>query len=162
MMTKKFKLLIGIIFILILNIGIFSLFPNISLATFFIEVVLLGLGIVYLTTSSIKKNIETSQERSKTDLMQFKTIVEAMKDATNLMDYNAPYKKIVEHASDAILASPVRSSLEVESVEDALLYTIAALKISIKQKDETSIVELCKEIERMVADRNSRLKLTKR
>ena len=141
-------------------IGFIFLFPEKKLSAFLIQFIMLGLfGIIYLATGSMYQNIEQSQERSKEDLSQYKYIIEAMRDATFLMDYNAPYKKTVEHAFDALQASQVRSSLDVKPLEDSMLTAISALKISIKEDDEQGINEICKDIEKMVLNRENRLKL---
>lgn len=135
----------------------FTFFPMIS---FVIQTVILAVFlVVFFSLKKMNRDIDRREETGKADLHKFQAILEFMKDVQNQVDYNAPYKKTIQHAYDAISGSQVKSSASVYEVEEGIWNLIEQLKKEVAAKDEERIRALCHDIENQAAERNRRLRM---
>lgn len=135
----------------------FAFFPMIS---FVIQTVILAVFlVVFFSLKKMNRDIDRREETGKADLHKFQAILEFMKDVQNQVDYNAPYKKTIQHAYDAISGSQVKSSASVYEVEEGIWNLIEQLKKEVAAKDEERIRALCHDIENQAAERNRRLRM---
>lgn len=135
----------------------FAFFPMIS---FVIQTVILAVFlVVFFSLKKMNRDIDRREETGKADLHKFQAILEFMKDVQNQVDYNAPYKKTIQHAYDAISGSQVKSSASVYEVEEGIWNLIEQLKKEVAVKDEERIRALCHDIENQAAERNRRLRM---
>ncbi|MGN0400978.1 MAG: hypothetical protein ACI4HQ_01800 [Acetatifactor sp.] len=145
------ELVVGILFIMAL--------PSHNIAAFLIQLILLGLfSMVYIGFLGMNRNIESAQQESKRNLMEFRSLVETMKTVKDAVEYSAPYRKTVEHAYDAMAGSPVHSEAGAAEIENAILTTAGQLKSAVFEKNEEKVTRLCGKIEELVADRNRYLR----
>lgn len=135
----------------------FAFFPMIS---FVIQTVILAVFlVVFFSLKKMNRDIDRREETGKADLHKFQAILEFMKDVQNQVDYNAPYKKTIQHAYDAISGSQVKSSASVYEVEEGIWNLIEQLKKEVAAKDEERIRALCHDIENQATERNRRLRM---
>lgn len=135
----------------------FAFFPVIS---FIFQTVILAVFLaVFFSLKRMNQNIEMREAVRKTDLRQFQSILEFMRDVQSQVEYNASYKKNIQHAYDAICDSQVRSSVNVYDVEKNIWNLIGELKEAVAVGEEEHIYTLCRNIENQTAERNRRLRL---
>ena len=128
--------------------------------SFVIQTVILAVFlVVFFSLKKMNRDIDRREETGKADLHKFQAILEFMKDVQNQVDYNAPYKKTIQHAYDAISGSQVKSSASVYEVEEGIWNLIEQLKKEVAAKDEERIRALCHDIENQAAERNRRLRM---
>lgn len=135
----------------------FAFFPVVS---FVFQLVILAVFlIVFISVKRMNQNIDTRETAAKADLRQFQSLLEFMKDVQNQVDYNAPYKKNIQHAYDAICGSQVKSSVNVSEIEKSIWNLIGQLKKAVDAGEEEYIYTLCRDIENQTAERNRRLRM---
>lgn len=135
----------------------FAFLPVIS---FVAQLIILAVyAVAFCATKSMNKNIDREESVRAVDLYHFRLLLEEMRDVQREVDYAAPYKKVVEHAYDAMAGSQVKSSPEASEVEQRILEFIRQLKQEVASGNEESIRSACQNIERAVAERNSVLRL---
>ena len=138
-------------------IGYFAFFPVVS---FVIQTMILAVFlIVFFTLKKTNRDTDMREEAAKADLRQFQAILEFMKNVQNQVDYNAPYRKTIQHAYDAISGSQVRSSASVYEIEKNIWDLIGRLKEEVSAGNEEQICALCRDIENQAAERTRRLRL---
>lgn len=137
----------------------FALFPVVA---FVIQgVILAGFILVFYLLKKMNQDIDSKEEIRRQDLIHFSVLVESMKDVLNKIDYSADYKKTVEHAYDAMAASPVKSSQDVYEKELSILAAIEQLEKAVISNNDSEIFSICKDIELKIADRNRTLRLNR-
>lgn len=135
-------------------------FAFLPVVAFVVQMIILAaFGMAFVSTKMMNKNIDREEKVREVELYQFKSLLESMKDVQMQIDYSAPYKKIVEHAYDAMAASQVKSSPEVREIEQYIMELIGQLKQSVIAGDEKEVCDLCKSIENAVAKRNRELRI---
>lgn len=135
----------------------FAFFPVVS---FVFQLVILAVFLfVFISVKRMNQNIEARETTAKTDLRQFQSILEFMKDVQNQVDYNAPYKKTIQHTYDAISGSQVKSSIYVSEIEINIWNLIGQLKEAVIMGEEEHIYTLCRDIENQTSERNRRLRM---
>ena len=107
------------------------------------------------------KSITDREAIRDVDLKHFRYVLEAMQDVQNQVAYTASYKKVVEHAYDAISGSPMRSTKEVYGVEQEIVNLIVALKQEVLADNEDAVKKVCLDIEKKVAERNRIIQLSR-
>ena len=78
-----------------------------------------------------------------------------MKNAMAKVAFDAPYKKTVEHAYDALASGQTASTVEAENVEKAILEAIAKLDEVLDTDSEEDIIQACKGIEKLANERKA-------
>ena len=143
-------------FVLMLN---FALVP---FAAFVAQaVLLLAFVCAYFILKRVNGKIGEREQARNADLKNFRYVLEVMQDVQNQVSYTAPYKKVVEHAYDAISGSPMRSIPEVYGIEQSIVDLIVQLKQEVMAENEEVINNICKDIENKAAERNSRIQLSR-
>lgn len=129
------------------------------LAAFLIQFVLLGaFGIVFLQAKRMNSAIKQQQAERGQDILNFKYILECMQDAQRKIAYDAPYRKVVEHAYDSLASGQVRSYGATE-VEREILDKITLLSQAIDNQSEEEILAAAKEIEKLSEERKRMLRM---
>ena len=80
-----------------------------------------------------------------------------MKNAMSKVAFDAPYKKTVEHAYDALASGQTASSPDVEDVEKSILEAINRLDGVLDAGNEDEITSACREIEKLANERKAKL-----
>ena len=143
-------------FVLMIN---FALIP---FAAFVIQAVILAVFVcAYFMLKKTNKSITDREAIRDVDLKHFRYVLEAMQDVQNQVAYTASYKKVVEHAYDAISGSPMRSTKEVYGVEQEIVNLIVALKQEVLADNEDAVKKVCLDIEKKVAERNRIIQLSR-
>lgn len=135
----------------------FAFFPVVSFV--FQTVILAVFLVVFSSVKRMNQNIEAREAAAKADLHEFQSVLEFMKNIQNQVDYNAPYKKTIQHAYDAISGSQVKSSANVYEVEKCIWNLVSQLKDAVAVGEKEHINSLCKDIEDQAAERNRRLRM---
>ena len=135
----------------------FAFFP---VASFVIQMVILAaFAVLFLATKFMNQDINSKEQVRAVELYQFKYILEEMKAVLRQVDYSAPYKQLIEHAYDSMAASQVKSSEEAALIEGEIRELIKQLQQAVSTSDEVAILQLCKQMETAIAERNSKLRL---
>ncbi len=137
--------------------GSFAFFPMVS---FVIQTALLAVFlVVFFTLKKTNRSIDLREDAAKADLRQFQMILEAMRDVQSRVAYDAPYKKAIQHACDAVSGSQVRSSENVYEIEKEIWDLAGQLGQEVDAGNEERIYTVCKKIESRTAERTRRLRL---
>jgi len=75
----------------------------------------------------------------------------------NKVPFDAPYKKKVEHAYDSLASGQTVSTPEIEELEKSILDAIRELDDILEKGEEEPILQACDKIEKLAAERKSRL-----
>ena len=133
------------------------LFPSVA---FFIQLIIFGAFLAtFLLVMIHGSHVSEQQATRSTQIMNFKFILEKMKSAASNMDYSDPQRKTVMHAYDALAGGQVASREDVVDIEESIIRLIDDLKGAIQDKNETRINDLCKQIEDLSEERNSKLRI---
>lgn len=125
-----------------------------------IHLIILGLFIIiFYSTLSANSFIKQQQEKRKVELMDFKYILEKMKNIQRQVPYSASYKKEIDIAYDSLSSGQTSSSVEVEPIEKEIIAAIDVLNDAVIDKDEQLIVSTCNKLNQLSYERNSKLKL---
>ena len=116
-------------------------------------------AVAFLFVSIHGSHVREQQQVRSTDLMNFKYILDLMKDATSKMEYSNPQRKMVMHAYDSLASGQVTSNEVVFDVEKGILESVEALKGAITSNDSAKVDELCKKIEELADERKRKLSL---
>ena len=135
-------------------------FAFLPVVSFVIQTVILaGFLVAFFALKKMNQDIDRREEVAKANLRQFRSLLEFMKDVQNQVDYNAPYKKTIQHAYDSISGSQVKSSPSAYEVEEHIWDLIGQLKKEVAADNEERIETLCRDIENQVEERNRRLRM---
>ena len=137
-------------------------FAFLPVVSFVIQALILSIFIVvFYSLKKTNQDIDLKTEAREINLQHFSTICEAITDVKTHLNYNASFKKTVEHTYDAIIGSPALSSQEAYHIECAILDLINQLKQEVLAENEASVKMICNDIEIKVAERNSLLRLNR-
>lgn len=137
-------------------------FAFVPFAAFVAQAVILFVFVcAYLILKKTNAKVGEREQERNTDLKNFRYVLEAMQDVQNQVPYTASYKKAVEHAYDAISGSQMKSIQEVYGIEQNIVDLIVQLKQEVIAENEEMINRICKDIENKVAERNSRIQLSR-
>ena len=114
-------------------------------------------AVAFLFVSIHGSHVSEQQQVRSTDLMNFKYILDLMKDATSKMEYSNPQRKMVMHAYDSLASGQVASSEQVFEIENSITEAVEELKAAISGKDDEKVEKLCKRIEELSDERKSKL-----
>lgn len=146
------ELIVGLIF------GVFL--SELTVVAFIVQLIILAVYLcVFFALKGTNKNIEQAEAVRKVELYNYKFLLEAFKDVMRKVAYDAPYKKAVEHAYDAMAGSQMHSTESAAVNEENILSLTKALKEAISANDEAKVLSLCEKIEDEIAERNSKLRL---
>ena len=135
-------------------------FAFLPVVSFIAQLIILAVFVVaFFATKSMNKNIDREENVRAVELHQFKFLLEEMKDVQREVEYTAPYKKLVEHAYDALAGSQIKSAPQASEAEQRILGFIRQLKQEITEGNEEAIAKACQNLEKAVAERNSILRL---
>lgn len=135
----------------------FAFFPVVA---FVVQTALLGAFlVVFCMVKKTNQLTDAREEAAKADRVQFQAILNYMSTVQDQVDYNAPYRKTIQHAYDALRGSQVESSEQVYEIERAIWDLIGQLKEAVLAGEEDHIRALCREIENQTAERRRRLLL---
>lgn len=124
----------------------------------FLHIVVLAVFLVIVILGRAEnKFINEQQEIRGWEIMNFKKTLEAMKMAMSKMPYDAPYKKKVEHAYDSLASGQTATTPELEELEKSILDAVKELDGVMAEGKEETILQVCDKIERLAAERKSRL-----
>ncbi|MCR5557596.1 MAG: hypothetical protein K6F75_08595 [Butyrivibrio sp.] len=127
---------------------------------FFIQLCIAALyAIAFLFVGIHGSHVSEQQQVRSTDLMNFRYILDLMKEATSRMEYSNPQRKMVIHAYDSLASGQVTSNEVVFDVEKGILESVEALKGAITSNDSAKVDELCKKIEELADERKRKLSL---
>ena len=113
--------------------------------------------VVFMLGKAENEFISAQQEVRGREIANFKFTLETMKNAMNKVSFDAPYKKMVEHAYDALASGQTASTPSVEDVEKNILEAIGTLDSALDSKNEEEISNACKTIEKLAAERKAKL-----
>lgn len=138
---------------------IFFIFsPFLALPAFIIQVIILAaFGICYINVFMTSSATAKQQELRGRDIMNFKYILEQMRNVQQKVPYGASYRKVVEHAYDSLASGQVRSSAEAEMTERAIIEEIDLLGRAVNTENDSDIIACCKKIEQLSEERNQKL-----
>ena len=137
-----------------------KIFPFFILAAFLVQLfILAAFGICYLQAKLINETIKEQQAIRAVDIMNFKYVLECMRDVQKKIEYSASYRKTVEHAYDALASGQVKSNEMAAEVEKDILNKIKELNVAVEEQAEEKILSTCKEIEYLAEDRKRILRL---
>lgn len=121
-----------------------------------VHVVILAVFLVVIIMAKGEESfISEQQEIRGREIGNFKYTLSLMKNAMAKVAYDAPYKKTVEHAYDALASGQTASTVEAENVEKAILEAIAKLDEVLDTDSEEDIIQACKGIEKLANERKA-------
>lgn len=85
---------------LIAGYVLLTYFVFIPVISFVIQTVILAVFLIaFFMLKGMNRDIDRKEDAAKADLRQFQAILEFMKDVQSQVDYSAPYKKTIQHAT---------------------------------------------------------------
>lgn len=129
-------------------------------AALIVQVILLALFVLGLLSGQmVNTQIHQKEQARGTDLMNFRFILEKMKQVQQKVEYSASYRKTIEQAYDSLAGGQVTSTPEIKDIEMNILSKIDQLSNAVDQKDSGAIQNICSEIIRLSQEREMRLKI---
>ncbi|MBR6147654.1 MAG: hypothetical protein IKQ44_04750 [Lachnospiraceae bacterium] len=123
-----------------------------------VHVIILAVFIVVIILAKGEEAFITEQQEIRaTQIGNFKYTLTCMKNAMSKVAFDAPYKKTVEHAYDALASGQTASSPDVEEVEKSILEAINRLDGVLDAGNEDEITSACREIEKLANERKAKL-----
>lgn len=135
----------------------FSILPAFLVQLF----ILAAFGICYLQVKMVNESIKEKQAVRGNEILNFKYILETMKDVQRKIAYSEPYRKTVEHTYDSLASGQTKSNDAAAKVEQTILEKIRELDSVVDKHSEEEIQAVCKEIERLSEERKRILTLKK-
>lgn len=125
-----------------------------------IHLIIVGIFIVFLSsTLSANDFIKNQQKKRECELLNFRYVIEKMKNIQHKIQYTASYKKDIDKAYDSISSGQTSSSPEVEPLEREIITAIDDLNTAVDNNNEQLIISTCDRLNRLCSERNSKLKL---
>ena len=123
-----------------------------------VHVIILAVFLVVIILSKGEEAFITEQQEIRSaEIGNFKYALTCMKNAMSKVAFDAPYKKMVEHAYDALASGQTASRPEAEQVEKSILDAISRLDGVLESGNEEEISSACKEIEKLADQRKALL-----
>ena len=123
-----------------------------------VHVIILAVFLVVIILSKGEEAFITEQQEIRSaEIGNFKYALTCMKNAMSKVPFDAPYKKMVEHAYDALASGQTASRPEAEQVEKSILDAISRLDGVLESGNEEEISSACKEIEKLADQRKALL-----
>ena len=123
-----------------------------------VHVIILAVFLVVIILSKGEEAFITEQQEIRSaEIGNFKYTLTCMKNAMSKVAFDAPYKKMVEHAYDALASGQTASRPEAEQVEKSILDAISRLDGVLESGNEEEISSACKEIEKLADQRKALL-----
>lgn len=125
-----------------------------------IHLIILGAFIIFFySTLSANAFIKQQQELRGRELLNFRYVIEKMKNIQRKIPYTAAYKKDIDKAFDSLASGQTSSNAEVEPLEREIIDTIDILNTAVDNNDEQLIISTCSKINQLASERDSKLKL---
>ncbi|MCR4749480.1 MAG: hypothetical protein K5877_06810 [Lachnospiraceae bacterium] len=123
-----------------------------------VHMIILAVFLVVIILSKGEEAFITEQQEIRSaEIGNFKYALTCMKNAMSKVAFDAPYKKMVEHAYDALASGQTASRPEAEQVEKSILDAISRLDGVLESGNEEEISSACKEIEKLADQRKALL-----
>ncbi len=123
-----------------------------------VHVIILAVFLVVIILSKGEEAFITEQQEIRSaEIGNFKYTLTCMKNTMSKVAFDAPYKKMVEHAYDALASGQTASRPEAEQVEKSILDAISRLDGVLESGNEEEISSACKEIEKLADQRKALL-----
>ena len=122
-------------------------------------VILAGALIAYIYAINVNQEVKKNQSIRENEVLNFKTALFGMEAVLNEIGYSESYKKTVQHAYDRMASAQTKSNPQVAELEKAILAKINELGFAVREKKESDISILCKDIEQLINERETKLRI---
>lgn len=137
-----------------------KLLPFFILPAFLIQLfILAAFGICYLQVKMVNESIKDRQAVRGNEILNFKYILEKMKEVQRKIAYSESYRKTVEHVYDSLASGQTKSNDMAGEVERAILGKISELDAAVEKHADEEVLAVCREIERLSEERKRILTL---